>query len=97
MKNRRGERMPDETVSVSDDIDEAEALLLTAGGMSENVEESTSLSTRAIGLLLLLYFAKEQRDATKKIEEMITHRAERRLADLDELLKVVMSAMPGGK
>lgn len=88
--------MPDETVSVSDDIDEAEALLLTAGGMSENVEESTSLSTRAIGLLLL-YFAKEQRDATKKIEEMIIQRAERRLADLDELLKVVLSAMPGGK
>lgn len=83
--------MPDET-----DIDEAEALLLTAGGMSENVEESTSLSTRAIGLLLL-YFAKEQRDTTKKIKEMITQRAERRLAYLDELLKVVMSAMPGGK
>jgi hypothetical protein len=88
--------MPDETVSISDDIDEAEALLLAAGGMSENVEESTSLSTRAIGLLLL-YFAKEQRDAAKKIEEIIVQKTERRLAELDEWLKVVMSAMPGGK
>ena len=86
--------MPDEIAS--DDIDKAEALLAAADDPVNDDAASLSLSAQAIGLLLL-YFAKEQRDATKKIEGMIAQRAERRLADLDELLKVVMSAMPGGK
>jgi hypothetical protein len=89
--------MPDEIAS--DEIDEAEILLCRSGAMSqyENFEESTSLSTRAIGLLLL-YFAKEHHDTTKKIEGMIARKTERKLAELDKWLALFMSSdMPGGK
>ena len=57
-----------------DDIDRAEALLAEADSPAHDDAASLSLSAQAIGLLLL-YFAKEQRDATKKIEGMIAQRA----------------------
>jgi hypothetical protein len=87
--------MPDEIVS--DDIDKAEALLAEADNPAHDDAASLSLSAHAIGLLLL-YFAKEQRDATKKIEGLIARKTERKLAELDKWLALFMnSEMPGGK
>lgn len=86
--------MPDEIVI--DEIDKAEALLAEADSPIHDDAGSLSFSAQAIGLLLL-YFAKDHRDAAKKIEEMIVQKTERRLAELDEWLRVVMNTMPGGK
>lgn len=94
MKTEEEKEMPDEIVT--DEIDKAEALLAEADHPRRDAAETLSLSAQAIGLLLL-YFAKDHRDAAKKIEEMIVQKTERRLAELDEWLRVVMNAMPGGK
>jgi hypothetical protein len=94
MKTEEEKEMPDEIVA--DEIDKAEALLAEADSPTHDDAGSLSLSAQAIGLLLL-YFAKDHRDAAKKIEEMIVQKTERRLAELDEWLRVVMNAMPGGK
>jgi hypothetical protein len=95
MKNRRGRGMPDEIAS--DDIDKAEALLAAADDPVNDDAASLSLSAQAIGLLLL-YFAKEQRDATKRVEEIITKKTDRKMAEMDRWLSEILGIrMPGGK
>lgn len=87
--------MPDEIAP--DDIDKAEALLAEADNPEQDDAASLSLSAQAIGLLLL-YFAKEQRDMSKKIEEIVAQRTDRKMAQMEGWLSEVMGIrMPGGE
>jgi hypothetical protein len=82
---------------MSDDIDKAEALLAEADSPVHDDAASLSLAVQAVGQLML-YFAKEQRDATKKIEEMIARKADRKMAELDKWLELFRLAdMSGDK
>ena len=68
-----------------DEIDKAEALLAGANqGVTESAE-STALATMAIGQLLL-YFAKDQRDATQKFEKVMQARIDAELKRISDFL-----------
>lgn len=68
-----------------DEIGRAEALLTEA---SNSAADSATLATQAIGLLLL-YFAKEQRDATQNLEKLMQEKMESRLQEYNYYLKML--------
>lgn len=76
-----------------DEIDMAGALLAGANLGVTKSEESVALATIAIGQLLL-YFAKEQRDATQKLEAVLKDKMESRLKEFNDFLN---TAGLGGK
>lgn len=74
-----------------DEIDRAEKLLTEA---SNSAADSASLATQAIGLLLL-YFAKDQRDATQKLASVML---DLRLQEYKQYLKMLgLHEQSGGK
>lgn len=75
-----------------DEIDKAEALLNEADSPVHDDASSQALSTIAIGRLLL-YFAKEQRDAMREMETMIKKRMDNKTRQVDEMMKLLEVAM----
>lgn len=71
-----------------DEIDKAEALLTEASNSAADSVESAALATQAIGLLLL-YFAKDQRYATQKLESVMQEKLESRLQEYNYYLKML--------
>jgi hypothetical protein len=67
-----------------DEIGQAESLLNAADRTADSAE-STALATQAIGLLLL-YFAKDQRDATKQLEKLMQARVDAEIARINNCL-----------
>lgn len=78
-----------------DEIDRAEALLADARRSAMTYPESTALATQAIGQLLL-YFAKDQRDATQNLEKLMQAQLDAKLAQVNNYLSSVLG-YSGGK
>lgn len=78
-----------------DEIDRAETLLTEASSSAIDSTESAALATQAIGLLLL-YFAKDQRDATQNLEKLMQAQLDAKLAQVNNYLSSVLG-YPGGK